>query len=112
VVAVGATYLRVISLNFVATGLVFTCSGLFQALGNTWPSLASSASRLLTFVVPAVWMSTQPNFTLLHVWYLSVATVTLQALTSLTLLWREFNRRLGAAPAAAGATAGGPGGGA
>jgi putative MATE family efflux protein len=112
VVAVGASYLRVISLNFVATGLVFTCSGLFQALGNTWPSLLSSASRLLTFVVPAVWMSTQPNFTLLHVWYLSVATVTLQALTSLALLWREFNRRLGAAPAAAGATASGPGGGA
>jgi len=110
VVAVGATYLRIISWNFVATGLVFTCSGLFQALGNTWPSLASSGSRLLTFVVPAVWMSTQPGFTLTHVWYLSVATVTLQALTSLALLWREFNRRLGAAPAAAGATAGGPGG--
>ena len=62
VVSVGAEYLRIISWNFVATGLIFTCSGLFQALGNTWPSLLSSASRLLTFVVPAVWLSTQPDF--------------------------------------------------
>jgi putative MATE family efflux protein len=98
VVAVGAPYLRIISWNFVATGLIFTCSGLFQSLGNTWPSLASSASRLLTFVVPAVWLSRQPHFTLTEVWYLSVATVTLQALTSLLLLQREFRRKLGAAP--------------
>jgi putative MATE family efflux protein len=103
VVAVGATYLRIISWNFVATGLIFTCSGLFQALCNTWPSLASSASRLLTFVVPAVWLSTRPSFTLTEVWYLSVATVTLQAFTSLALLQREFRRRLGAALATAGA---------
>ena len=95
VVEVGATYLRIISLNFIATGLIFTCSGLFQALGNTWPSLASSASRLLTFVLPAVILSTLPHFSLLQVWYLSVATVTLQALTSLVLLLREFRRKLG-----------------
>lgn len=106
VVEVGATYLRVISLNFIATGLIFTCSGLFQALGNTWPSLASSASRLLTFVVPAVWLSTQPGFTLNEVWYLSVATVTLQAITSFTLLMREFRRRLDAPPVAAAAAPG------
>jgi putative MATE family efflux protein len=106
VVGVGATYLRIISWNFLATGLIFTCSGLFQALGNTWPSLASSASRLLTFVLPAVVLSRLPQFSLIEVWYLSVATVTLQALTSLLLLRREFRRRLGAAPAAAAATAG------
>ena len=35
VVAVGAPYLRIISWNFVANGLIFTCSGMFQALGNT-----------------------------------------------------------------------------
>jgi Na+-driven multidrug efflux pump len=99
-VAVGATYLRVISWNFLATGLIFTCSGLFQALGNTWPSLLSSGSRLLTFVLPAVWLSQLPQFTLMQVWYLSVATVTLQAVTSLALLRREFRRRLAAPPAA------------
>ena len=90
----------------VATGLIFTCSGLFQALGNTWPSLLSSASRLLTFVVPVVLLSRQPHFSLTEVWYLSVATVTLQALTSLALLVREFRRKLGVQNAAGrGATA-------
>jgi MATE family, multidrug efflux pump len=96
VVTVGATYLRVISLNFVATGLIFTCSGVFQSLGNTWPSLASSGSRLITFVLPAVWLSTQPGFSLNQVWYLSVTTVTLQALTSFALLRWELRRKLGA----------------
>jgi putative MATE family efflux protein len=98
VVAVGAPYLRIISWNFIATGLIFTCSGLFQALGNTWPSLLSSASRLLTFVVPVLLLSRGPHFSLLQVWYLSVGTVALQALTSLTLLMREFRRKLGRLP--------------
>jgi putative MATE family efflux protein len=101
-VAVGASYLRIISWNFVATGFIFTCSGVFQALGNTWPSLLSSAARLLTFVLPAVLLSTLPHFTLMQVWYLSVASVTLQALTSLALLLREFRRRLVTPPAATG----------
>jgi len=105
VVAVGAPYLRIISWNFVANGLIFTCSGMFQALGNTWPSLLSSASRLVTFVVPAVLLSRQPHFTLTEVWYLSVATVSLQAVLSLVLLLREFRRRLASPPAAAGGTA-------
>jgi len=99
VVAVGADYLRIISWNFVATALIFTCSGLFQALGNTWPSLLSSASRLITFVLPALWLSRQPGFTLTQVWHLSVATVALQALTSIVLLRREFGRRLQAGAA-------------
>jgi putative MATE family efflux protein len=100
VMAVGVPYLRIISWNFVASGLIFTCSGLFQALGNTWPSLLSSASRLLTFVVPVVLLSQQPHFSLMEVWYLSVATVTLQALISLTFLVREFRRKLGPQAAA------------
>jgi putative MATE family efflux protein len=102
VVEVGATYLRIISWNFIATGLIFTCSGLFQALGNTWPSLLSSGSRLLTFVLPALWLSQRPHFTLTEVWYLSVATVALQALTSLALLARELRRKLAVLPASAG----------
>lgn len=105
VVAVGAGYLRIISWNFVATGFVFTCSGLFQALGNTWPSLASSGLRLLTFVLPAVILSTLPNFSLTQVWYVSVASVTLQAFTSFALLQREFRRKLGTPPVAGAAVA-------
>ena len=101
VVAVGADYLRIISWNFIATGLIFTCSGMFQALGNTWPSLLSSGSRLITFVLPVLWLSMRPGFTLTQVWHLSVVTVALQALTSLFLLRRQFRQRLQESPAAA-----------
>jgi len=93
VIAVGADYLRIISWNFVAQGIIFSCSGMFQALGNTLPPLYSSATRLLTFALPAFWMSTRPGFELRHVWYLSVATVTCQMLLSLWLLMRELRRR-------------------
>src|SRR4029077_4175327 len=96
-VAVGAEYLRIISWNFVATGLIFVCSGMFQALGNAWPSLLSSGCRVFTFVLPVVWLSTRPGFTLTQVWRLSVASVTLQMLMSLWLLRREFRRKLGTA---------------
>lgn len=101
VIAVAAEFLHFISWNFVASGIVFTCSGLFQALGNTIPSLLSSGSRLLTFVLPALWLSTQPGFTLRQLWMVSVASVASQALISLWLLWRQFARRLqpAAAPA-------------
>jgi putative MATE family efflux protein len=94
VVSVGTDYLRILSWNFVAVGLVFTASSLFQALGNTWPSLISSSSRLVLFVVPAVWLSRQPGFRLVDVWHLSVATVAAQAVLSLLLLRMQFRARL------------------
>lgn len=94
VISVGAPYLRIISWNFVATGLIFTCSSLFQALGNTWPSLLSSATRLVTFALPAVWLGSQAHFELRHLWYLSVCTVSAQAVLSLVLLQRQFRQSL------------------
>lgn len=94
VLAVATEFLAVISWNFVASGLIFSASGMFQALGNTMPALVSTASRLVTFVVPAVWLSTQPGFQLRHLWWLSVATLTLQAIVSYVLLQREFRKRL------------------
>lgn len=102
VIAVGGDFLRIISWNFVPAGLIFTCSGMFQALGNTLPSLISGISRLVTFVIPAVWLSTRPGFALRQVWIVSMITVTLQALTSLWLLRREFRRRAGPPIPAAG----------
>jgi Na+-driven multidrug efflux pump len=103
VIAVGGEFLHIISWNFVASGLIFTCSGLFQALGNTVPALLSSATRLVTFVLPAIWLSTWPDFQLKHLWFLSVSTVTLQALISLWLLRGELQKRLLALPVAASA---------
>jgi putative MATE family efflux protein len=101
--AVGTLFLRLISWNFIAQGLIFTCSSMFQGLGNTWPSLLSSFTRLVTYAVPAIWLSNQPAFQIQYVWYLSIATVTLQALLSVLLLLREFRRRL--TPFAVSATA-------
>ncbi|KRC36698.1 MULTISPECIES: MATE family efflux transporter [unclassified Lysobacter] len=92
VIAVAVQFLSIISLNFVASGLIFTCSGMFQALGNTLPAFLSSASRLLTFVVPAVWLSSQPGFELHQLWLVSVASVTLQAILSAVLLLRALRR--------------------
>jgi putative MATE family efflux protein len=102
--ATAVTFLKIMSWNFVAQGLIFTCSSLFQGLGNTRPALLSTGTRLVTFVIPAIWLSTQGWFRLEHLWYLSVTTVTLQALTSLWLLRMQFRHRLpalDAVPAAA-----------
>ena len=87
VVAFGAEYLRIVSWNFVASGLVFVISSIFQGLGNTLPALfSSSALRLVLFALPAYLLSQRPGFEMRHVWYLSVATVTLQVLINLWLL--------------------------
>lgn len=94
VLAVATTFMTIISWNFVAVGLTFTCSGMFQAMGNTLPALASTATRLVTFVVPAFWLARQPGFRIEQVWYLSVATVTFQALMSLSLLRWQYTLRL------------------
>ncbi|TQF43417.1 multidrug transporter MatE [Bradyrhizobium sp. UNPF46] len=87
-------FLRIISLNMIAQGLIFTCSSMFQALGNTKPVLLSSATRVFTYSLPAIWLSTRPGFRMEYVWYLSVAATTLQAGLSLWLLRREFRKRL------------------
>ncbi|MFZ2508065.1 MAG: MATE family efflux transporter [Steroidobacteraceae bacterium] len=94
VIAVGSQFLRIISWNFVASGLIFTCSGIFQGLGHTWPALLSSSSRILSFVLPAIWLSTLPGLELDHVWYLSVASVMSQMVLSLVLLRRVMRERL------------------
>jgi putative MATE family efflux protein len=91
---VGATFLRTISWTFIAQGVVFTCSGMFQGLGNTRPAMLSSAVRLAVFVPLAVWLSTQPGFRLEQLWLVSVMTVWIQAGVSYMLLRQQFKRRL------------------
>jgi putative MATE family efflux protein len=94
VVDVASHFLRLISFNFVASALIFTCSGIFQGLGHTWPALAATASRIVTFMVPVIWISTLPGLKIDHVWYVSVASVWLQAMLSLYLLHRTMKTRL------------------
>lgn len=98
VVAYGAEYLRVISWNFLFSGLVFVSSSVFQGMGNTLPSLATSALRLILFAVPAYFMSHQPGFQLVHVWQVGVAAVAIQFVVNMALLRREFKLRLGFGP--------------
>lgn len=100
VVAVGADYLRYISWNYVASGLIMVAAGLFQGLGNTLPSLLASASRLLSFVLPVLWLAGREGFQLHQVWIVSAISVALQMIFSLSLLRREFRRKL--APAVVG----------
>lgn len=96
---VATEFLEYISWNFVLAGTIFSCSSLFQAMGNTWPSLASSTFRILAFAIPGVWMAGQPWFELRHLYMLSIATTSAQALLSYALLRREFRRRLVFTPA-------------
>jgi Na+-driven multidrug efflux pump len=58
------------------------------------PAVWSSASRIVTFVLPALWLAAQPQFQLVQLWYASVASVALQALFSLWLVRNEFRRRI------------------
>jgi putative MATE family efflux protein len=93
-IEVGATFLQFVSLNLVAQGVLFLCSSTFQGLGHTAPQLVSSTARLVTYVIPILWLSARPGFRIEYVWYVSIATTSLQALLSLWLLRLEFRKRL------------------
>jgi putative MATE family efflux protein len=99
VIAVGDEYLRIISINFIASGLIFVNSSMFQAMGNTIPSLITSSLRILLVAIPAIILSRSPNFNLNWIWYLSVGSVFAQLAMSMYLLRREFRKRLVFLPA-------------
>ena len=94
VIVVGEEYLRIVSWNYVASGLVFVASSMFQAMGNTLPSLISSGVRVALIVFPALVLSRLPGFQLRTIWYLAVGAVLVQLALSILLLSREFRRRL------------------
>lgn len=95
VVGVGEEYLRLVSWSYVGAGLVFVTASMFQAMGNTKPSLATSLLRAVVVAIPALALSRLPGFRLAWVWYLTVASVALQVALSFWLLNREFRVRLG-----------------
>ena len=51
-ITVGAMFLKLVSLNLVAQGVLFLCTATFQGLGHTLPQLLSSATRLVTYAIP------------------------------------------------------------
>ena len=94
VIAVGEDYLKIVSWNFIASGIIFVASSMFQAMGNTMPSLISSAVRIALIAIPLSFLAKQPGFQLRWIWYLSMAAVIVQLTLSLLLLRREFARKL------------------
>jgi len=95
VITFGSEYLNIIAWNFVASGLIFACSAVFQGLGHTLPSLASSFTRLLLFAIPAWWIGKQENFNNIKIiWWMSVASYFVQLVFSLFLVRREMRLKL------------------
>ena len=107
VITVGADFLRIVSWNFVMQGIVFSCSGMFQGLGNTRPALVSTIFRLAIFI-PLAWVMTlRDDFAVYHIWYASVISVFCQGIASYLLVQRELKLKLHPPAAEATAVAGG-----
>jgi putative MATE family efflux protein len=94
VIAVGVEYLHIVAITLVASGVTFVSSSMFQAMGNTIPSLATSALRLFVSIVPAILLSRTAGFHLTWIWYVSAVAVFLQLTVNLILLQREFRLKL------------------
>jgi len=94
VITVGAEYLHIIAFNFVASGIVFVSSSMFQAMGNTIPSLITSGARIVIIAVPVLLLAPAPGFALRWIWYISAGAVVVQLAMNLWLLQREFRLRL------------------
>jgi putative MATE family efflux protein len=94
VIAFGSEFLTIASVNFIASGIVFSSSSVFQGIGNTVPPLLSTASRLVLFALPAALLSRRGGFQIREVWYLSVGSQVIQACGNLLLLRRELRRKL------------------
>lgn len=94
-VAIATEYLQIVAWSFIGSGIVFVNSSMFQALGNTVPSLVTSAVRLLVVVVPSIVLASRQGFAMHQIWYLSVASVYIQLAIGGWLVQREMTRKLG-----------------
>jgi putative MATE family efflux protein len=90
VLASAATYLRIVSWSFVASGVIYVVSSLFQAMGNTVPPLIASATRTVVTIGGVLILSTWAGFSMEWIWWLSVGSIGLQLSISLLLLRRAF----------------------
>ncbi|GAC1631627.1 MAG: MATE family efflux transporter [Nevskia sp.] len=97
VLAAGTTFLRVIALNLLATGVAFSCFGVLSGLGNTIPTLISSATRIGLVVLGALLLVKLGSFQVTWLWWLSVSATVVQMFMNLGFLQRELRRKLGPA---------------
>ncbi|WP_036515739.1 MATE family efflux transporter [Nevskia soli] len=97
VLAGGTEFLRVIAFNLMAVSVAFASFGVLSGLGNTIPTLISSATRIALVVGPSWVLSYHAGFRPLWVWVISVAATVVQMLMNLYFLRRELHKRLGPA---------------
>ena len=93
-IAIGDEYLRITSWGFVASGIIFVTGSMFQAMGNTLPSIATSLVRVVVVTIPVFILARAPGFALSTIWRLGVVSVCAQLALALLLLRREYGRRL------------------
>jgi putative MATE family efflux protein len=94
VVSAGVDYLRVISIGYVLSGSVFVCAGVFQGLGNTWPSLLASGARAGVFVTVVLLLSRQAGFSMHGIWLTALGCTVFQFALQQLLLRRELALKL------------------
>lgn len=94
VVAAGVDYLRVVSIGYVLSGSVFVCAGVFQGLGNTWPSLLASAARAGVFVTVVLLLSRRAGFSMHAIWLTTLGCGVFQFGLQQLLLRRELALKL------------------
>ena len=83
-----------LAMSMMASGVIFVTNSMFQAMGNTLPSIATSLVRIVVVAAPVVVLARQPGFALVTIWYLAAAAVFVQLALALLLLRREYGRRL------------------
>ena len=94
VIDIGSDYLRIVALTFIPSGIIFVASSMFQAMGNTLPSLISSGVRLTIVAIPVLLLERLPGFDLHWIWYIVAAAAFVQLAISLLFLRRELQQRL------------------
>ena len=94
VIQIGSEYLRILAWSFVASGLIFVASSMFQGLGHTMPPLLASFGRMSIVSIGVVLLSQMSGFELRWLWYLSAITVWMHLGANLLLLRRELRLRL------------------
>lgn len=97
VLVAGTRFLRVLSLNLLATSVAFSCFGVLSGLGNTVPTLISSATRITLIVASALLLERSGRFEVVWLWWLSVSATVVQMTMNLVFLRRELRLKLGAA---------------
>lgn len=98
-IRIGAELLRILGWNVVATGVAVACNAVFSGLGNTLPSLASSATRLMLIVGSVLWLRDHAQFQLRWIWQISLVAMVVQASINLFFVRRQLAERFGAGAA-------------